>query len=165
MFALATVMIMYSCDKDEARGTATMSVRLHDLPIEADSVKVEILDVLIHTDEDGWVGLNNTEGIYDLLLLQNGVDTLIVPQQEVPESHVTQIRFILGDDNTIVVDGVSHELELSSQDESGLKLNVHQDLEDGADYTLVVDFDVNQSVILNGNGTYKLKPVLTAEFQ
>ncbi|MEY3397880.1 MAG: hypothetical protein RL220_474, partial [Bacteroidota bacterium] len=58
MFASATVMILYSCDKDEARGTATMSVRLHDLPIEADSVKVEILDVLIHTDEDGWVGLN-----------------------------------------------------------------------------------------------------------
>ena len=51
-----------------------------------------------------------------------------------------------------------------SQDESGLKLNVHQDLAAGQFYTLVIDFDASLSVVDEGNGSYRLKPVLTAQF-
>jgi hypothetical protein len=99
------------------------------------------------------------------LLLQNGIDTLLVISQEIPEGKLSQIRFILGKENTVVVSGISYPLELSSEDESGLKLNIHQDLVDNTSYTISVDFDATESVLENRNGTYKLKPVLRATIQ
>ena len=72
---------------------------------------------------------------------------------------------ILGSQNTVMVDSVIHPLELSSQDESGLKLNVNQTLVPGGVYNLVIDFDASQSIVLEGNGSYRLKPVLTAAFE
>ena len=100
-----------------------------------------------------------------LLLLQNGVDTLLVPQQQIPEGKLSQIRFILGDNNRVVVSGTSHPLKLSSQDESGLKLNIHQDLVDNSNYTISVDFIASESVLENNDGSYRLRPVLSASIR
>lgn len=147
------------CKKD--KGFAKLNVRLHDNPALYDSVKIDIQKVMVHTNVTGWITLNTNTGIYDLLMLQNGVDTLLVPQQDVPEGKLSQIRFILGSNNTVVVSGTSYPLELSSQDESGLKLNIHQDLIDNSSYTIVIDFDATQSILETGNNTYKLKPVLS----
>ncbi len=71
---------------------------------------------------------------------------------------------VLGDNNSIIINGVSYPLTLSSQDESGLKLDISQRLERDRTYTLVFEFDVNQSVIASENNTYKLRPVLHAWF-
>lgn len=155
-----------SCGKeDNTGGTASLSVRLHDNPVDADSVLVEIVQVRIHVNDTGWLTLASDTGIYDLLLLQNGIDTLLVPVQQIPAGKISQIRFILGDDNRVVVDSVSYPLALSSQDESGLKLNLHADIQSGQQYTIIVDFDAEQSVMLQGNDTYRLKPVLRATIQ
>lgn len=157
-------LVLASC-KDKSEKFARLSVRMHDMPINADSVFVEILEVRVHSDEEGWITLNTEAGIYDLLQLQNGVDTLLVPPQQIGTGHISQIRFILGDENTLVIDDVTFPLALSSQDESGLKLNLHADIVEDQDYVITVDFDAEESIILQGNGTYKLKPVLRAEIQ
>jgi len=154
-------ILFFSCTKEE-RETATLSVRLHDAPANIDSVLVEILQVRVHINDTGWLTLATDSGIYDLLLLQNGVDTVIVPPQQIGTGKVSQIRFILGDENRVVVDSVSFPLALSSQDESGLKLNLHADIVAGQQYTIIADFDTEQSIIQQGNGTYRLKPVLRA---
>jgi hypothetical protein len=41
-----------------------------------------------------------------------------------------------------------------------LKLQIHQTFEAGVSYTILLDFDANQSVVLQGNGEYQLKPVV-----
>jgi len=155
---------MLSCNKVDT-GTAMISVRLHDDPQNYDSVLIEILEVRIHTSDSGWFSLNTQAGVYDLLQLQNGVDTLLVPPQQIGAGKISQIRFILGDDNKVVEDGVDHDLLLSSQDESGLKLNLHEDIIAGQEYVITIDFDAAQSIIEEGNGEYRLKPVLTADLQ
>ncbi|MFN8776610.1 MAG: DUF4382 domain-containing protein [Flavobacteriales bacterium] len=106
--------------------------------------------------------MDTEAGMYNLLDFQNGLVTLIVPPQQIPIGHISQFRLILGDDNYVVVGGVPFDLALSSQDESGLKLNLHEEINADEDYTIVVDFDASQSVLLQGNGTYRLKPALTA---
>lgn len=164
LLCLAAITSSTSC-KSEKSGNTTLSVRLHDDPIDADSAFVEILEVRIHSENEGWITLNAQAGIYDLLQLQNGIDTLLVPPQEIPSGLVSQIRFILGDENSIVIDDTTYPLELNSQDESGLKLNLHEELNSDQTYTIVVDFDAGESILQNGNGTYKLKPVLRAELQ
>jgi hypothetical protein len=58
------------------------------------------------------------------------------------------------------VNGVVYHLSTPSAEQSGLKLQVHQTFVAGEKYYLLLDFDANQSIVLQGNGEYKLKPVL-----
>jgi hypothetical protein len=74
---------------------------------------------------------------------------------------MSELRLILGTNNTVVVDGVSYELETPSGQTSGYKIKMDpQTLEPGGLYRLVIDFDVNASVHMTGNGKYMLKPVV-----
>lgn len=164
---LSLGLVLQSCSK---RGEeAQMEVRLTDAPGDFEEVNVDVQGVEIHwagytngnTQVDGeWIALDTRTGIYDLLLLQNGVDTVVTPPQTIPAGKVTQVRILLGDQNTVVVDGIVYPLVISSQDETGLKVNVNRVLDPDEMATLLLDFDAAASVHLDGSGTYRLKPVL-----
>jgi len=159
--ALATLLTA-SCQKDE-QGTARLAIVLTDAPATYDEVNVEVTGIDIHTTDFGWTAVDLPDSVYNLLTLQDSanavLDTIVLAAGK-----VSQIRLILGSQNTVVVSGTSFPLLLSSQDESGLKLNVHQDIVANQAYTLKLDFDANQSIVLEGNSNYRLKPVLTAQF-
>ena len=59
-----------------------------------------------------------------------------------------------------MINGVSYPLSTPSADQSGLKLQVHQTLQEGVQYSVLLDFDANQSIVDLGDGNYKLKPVI-----
>lgn len=98
-------------------------------------------------------------GVYNLLDLTGGIDTLIATAG-IPAGKLQQIRLILGQNNTIVVDGISYPLQTPSAMQSGLKLQVHEELVGGVSYSILLDFDAAQSVVDQGNGQYSLKPVI-----
>lgn len=64
--------------------------------------------------------------------------------------------------------GTIHELNLSSQDETGLKIPPGQimggpiQVSAGQSVDLNIDFNACASILLQGNGQYRLKPTLTA---
>lgn len=155
--ALMTLLI-FSCAKSGETGEIV--VKMIDAPIQADSVNVEIVRVDLHSSAQGWISLPTQGGIYNLLELQHGVDTTLVPGGSIPAGKVNQMRLILGQNNRIVVDSVSFPLLLSSQDETGLKLNLNYDFQANTNYEIKFDFVADESVILQGNGSYRLKPVL-----
>ena len=105
------------------------------------------------------VTTNVKKGIYNLLDFTNGVSTLIATDT-LNVSKVEQIRLILGVNNTVVINGVTYPLSTPSADQSGLKLQVHQTLQAGVLYNILLDFDANKSIVDLGNGGYKLKPVI-----
>jgi hypothetical protein len=150
-----------SCQKEETN--TFLTIKLKDKPNQFDEVKVEVIGVELHHEDSGWVEVSVTDSIYDLLLLQDSANA-ILGNITLSPGKISQIRLILDDKNSLTISGISYPLELSSEDESGLKLNVQQELQSGFTYTLLIDFDAAQSIVENGNGTYKLKPVLTAEF-
>ncbi len=162
VFALF-LALMVSCKDNEgpnSGGTAQLKIYLTDAPAEYDAVYIDVQSVEIHTDEDGWKTLNVINpGIYDLLKFNSGIDTLIIDEDIAPQT-ISQIRLILGDNNSLVVDGVTHALETPSAETSGLKLNVHYTFEAGIAYELWMDFDAEQSIVEKGNGDYSLKPVI-----
>jgi len=158
------VVLLISCEKKQIE-FSTLSIKLTDNPGPYDSVLVDIVGVEIHTDVNGWQSLPTQIGVYDLLLLQNDVDTILVTPQQIPAGKISQLRLILGRYNRVVVGGISYPLVLSSQDESGLKLNIHRTLMANTPYILLMDFDATESVHITGNDQYKLKPVVRAEFQ
>jgi len=73
---------------------------------------------------------------------------------------VQQIRLILGPNNSIVLNGVTYPLSTPSADQSGLKILVQQTLFPGIQNEILLDFDANNSVVDEGNGSFKLKPVI-----
>jgi hypothetical protein len=159
--AIAATILTTSCNKDEDSSTQSypLAVRMTDAPAAYDEVNIDLQGVEVTGDNGQVVFLNTTAGIYNLLDLSNGVSALIATST-LTDAKISQIRLILGTDNTIVVDGVSYPLSTPSADQSGLKLQVHQTLIADIQNQILLDFDANQSIVLTGSGTYKLKPVV-----
>lgn len=158
------------CSEDESAGnaeeTARLTVELTDAPGDYEEVLVEVEDVMINREasgdeEGGWVSLDDVRtGTYDLLTLTGG-KTQLLADAEIPAGYLDQIRLVLGDNNSIVVDGVAYDLKTPSAQQSGLKLQVDQELEGGIEYNFILDFDVDESVVKAGeSGNYNLHPVL-----
>ncbi len=151
----------FSCKKEVKTPDpepSQFSVNMTDAPGPYTAVNVDIQGVEI-TGSGGSVNLAVNPGIYNLLNFTNGVDTMIATGSLNMES-VQQIRLILGDNNSVVTGSVSYPMKVSSGSESGLKIQVHQDLQPGVAYEVLLDFDANKSVNEEGNGKYSLKPVI-----
>lgn len=160
---LSVVVIVYAtlllsaCKKENTN--STLQIRMTDAPASFDEVNIDLREVNVKfaTDTTGWVSLQTTPGIYNLLGLQNGVDTLIA-QGNFPSNVVKEIRLVLGDSNTIMSGGQSYPLTIPSGSESGLKIKVSKNLQANLE-TLLIDFDAALSVNQEIDG-YKLRPVL-----
>lgn len=153
-------LLMNACKKDAATTqTYPYSVRMTDAPGPYTAVYIDLQGVEITGGDGKAVILNVNKGIYNLLRFSNGLDTLIA-SGTLLNANVEQVRLILGTNNSVVVGGVSHPLSTPSAEQSGLKLQVHQTLQAEQLSTVLLDFDANKSIIQEGNGTYKLKPVL-----
>lgn len=155
--------MMNSCKKDTTdpapTSTYPYNVRMTDVPGPYNAVYIDLLGVEITGNSGPAVLLNVNAGIYNLLDFSNGIDTLIAVGT-LNETNVQQIRLILGPNNSVVVNNVSYPLSTPSADQSGLKLQVHQTLQAGVMYSVLLDFDANKSIVDEGNGSYKLKPVI-----
>lgn len=108
-----------------------------------------------------WDTLTITPGIYNLLQLRNGVDTLLA-QGNIPKGKVRKIRIDLGTNNSLVKDSVSYPLHLPPGAPSYVLLNLRGD--ECREYKpnhlhLWLDFDIARSVIRLNNGQFYLKPV------
>jgi len=153
-------ILLNSCSKnDSGNSKATLNIQLTDGPGNFDEVNIDIIGVEITGESGATAELSVNAGIYNLLDFTNGIDTLIATGS-IDEGTISQIRLILGDNNSVVVDGVSYPLSTPSAQESGLKLQVHDELKAGVEYALLLDFDANQSIVEEGNGNYQLKPVI-----
>ena len=150
---------MGSCKKDTSTSTYPYAVRMTDAPGPYSAVNIDLKGIEVTGIDGKVVTLNVHAGIYNLLNFSNGTDTLI-SSGNLDNASVEQIRLILGTNNTVVVNNVSYPLSTPSADQSGLKLQVHQTLQAGIQYSVLLDFDANKSIILDGNGTYRLKPVI-----
>ncbi len=151
----------FSCKKTDT--TSNLQIRLTDAPTALDQVNVDIREVHVKFSDDslgndGWVNLATNARVYNLLGLQNGVDTVLA-NGTFPNDVVKQIRFVLGPNNTVKDNGIVYPLTIPSGGESGLKIKVSKSLQATLE-TLVIDFDAALSVKKEGPGDYKLRPVL-----
>lgn len=153
------LLFISSCSDSDENGTATVNVRLTDGPAVYDAVNIDIQKIEINSNGE-WTPLNfPTPGVYNLLKFKNGTD-VVLGQAVLPEGNVSQMRMVLGPNNSIVVNGVPYPLQTSSAQQSGLKFNWHQTLSANGAYTVWIDFDAGRSVVTTGNGSYILKPVI-----
>ena len=165
LLGLALISLFASSCTDDNGGNqqAHLVVRLTDAPGDYQEVNIDIQDVQVNAGDDdgGWKSLDIREGTYDLLKLTNGLDTLL-GETDLPAGRISQIRLILGSNNTVRVDDRTENLATPSAQQSGLKVQVHADLKEGMVYEVLLDFDAARSIVATGNGAFKLKPVIRA---
>lgn len=155
------VAFIWSCSSHDSQN-ATVQVMLTDAPGDFEEVNIDIQDVQVNADSSsgGWKSLNNVnKGVYNLLKLTNGLDTLLGDIQ-LPEGKISQIRLILGDSNTVKVSGQTHAMKTPSAQQSGLKIQIHTSIKAGTNYKITLDFDAARSIVSTGNGSFNLKPVI-----
>ena len=153
-------IVLNSCNKDDATPNATYpyNVKMTDAPGPYTAVYIDLQGIEITGNGNATI-LNIHPGIYNLLNFSNGMDTLVATGSLYLDK-VEQIRLILGPNNSVFTGSVTYPLSTPSAQQSGLKLQVHQTLQAGVAYYVLLDFDANQSIVSDGNGGYSLKPVI-----
>lgn len=150
--------ISTGCKKSE--GESQMTVKMVDAPGDFQQVNVEVLQVQVHHSGQGWINLPTNAGVYDLLTLQNDVSATLVNVGSLPSGHLEQFRLILGSNNNIMVDSLIYPLATPSAQQSGLKINLNSNFAANTQYEVILDFDAENSIVTQGNGSYSLKPVI-----
>ena len=157
VFCLFAVLVS-SCNKDSRR--VPVQILLTDNPTNYDAVNIHIKGMEVKVNNESWIAIDAKDTTINLLDLQNGV-TEVIAQDEIPEGILKEVRFILHDDNTVVVNGTSYPLETPSATESGLKIKIDKSLNEALN-TFTLDFDGALSV-KEENGGYKLYRVITVK--
>lgn len=165
---LVSLLYVLSCSEnstsvDPVEQNGRMKLYLVDSPSTLDSVIICVTRVEVHKSGNdstsGWFVINDSTRYFDLLLLTNGTSA-ILGDTSLSVGQYTQIRLIIGTGSYVVDNGVKHDLEIPSGSQTGLKL-IHQFIiEAGKLYELILDFNVDKSIIITGNGQYKLKPTI-----
>lgn len=168
VFFVAILGFLSCSDDNENPGaTSRLQLKLVDAPGDYEEVNVEIIDVLYNSTEDegGWTSLTPEDFTpieVDLTELIAG-NELLLSDVIIPSGMLKQIRLVLGDNNTLVIEGEAGVIDLDtpSAQQSGLKLKINTELEPGYSYTFILDWDVQKSIVKAGNsGKYNLKPVI-----
>ena len=167
---LCLLACFYSCDDSfigmdiqstEITSVTNFKIRMTDAPIDYEEVNIDLQGVIIYgktKNESDSIELGTNAGIYNLLDFQNGLDTLIASAM-IEVDTVKQVKLLLGENNSVKVDGEIFPLTIPGNAKNGLRIKLCVPLVDLAEFILNIDFDAEKSVIKTGNG-FKLKPVI-----
>jgi Domain of unknown function (DUF4382) len=157
--------------------SGTLHVQMTDAPacgfdhvyVTVDKVRVNASSSAGDNDA-GWtdVALSTPQKV-DLLSLTNGVLTDL-GSAPLPAGQYQQVRLVLAQNsgntlaNSVVVSGTATEQPLvtPSATQSGYKIIQPFTVQPNTLVDLVLDFNACKSIVQRGNGTYSLKPVVTA---
>jgi uncharacterized membrane protein len=157
LLSICTICFV-ACKKDAS--SSQLKVRMTDAPGEWDAVNIDLKEVQVklNTDSTKWITLQTNTGIYDLLGLQNGIDSLIAQGTFSTTETVKEIRLIVGSENSITVNGQTYALTIPSGAETGLKIKINKKLNATIE-TVLIDFDAALSIRQEVDG-FKLQPVI-----
>jgi hypothetical protein len=172
------------------KGQSQVSLYMMDGPIDFDSVLIDIRQVVVEVDtgttqnaadqsnhwDAGYCGfgrsasnksviwdtLSITPGIYNLLALRNGTDTLLASGLY-PTGKILKIQITLGSDNSVSIDSTtSYPLEIFGPNPY-FTINVSRTNVDNVtnnQFKLWLDFNLSRSIFF-WNGEFLLQPYFT----
>ncbi|ATP55781.1 hypothetical protein CPT03_04520 [Pedobacter ginsengisoli] len=152
------------CKKDtQTSGTTKVEIRMTDAPGDFDAINLNVKQVILVSGGKPYT-FEVDHGIFNILDFRIGTSSpdILVASGDMPSGEINEIRLVLYDNNTIVVDGKVQDLKTPSAQSSGwkVKLTENPELVPGVTYTLLLDFDAAKSIVATGNGKYILKPVV-----
>lgn len=189
MVVTTGAIIFFACSKDKSdsssstvpAGKQALNLYLTDGPTDFfDKVLIDIksVKVLVDTCDKSrrsrnnwdstnhcaiWDSLSIAPGVYDLLSLRNGLDTLLA-SGTITDGTIRKIVITLGTNNSVVKDSVSYPLNLlNNQTTITIKLNGNEwENFSTGHYRLWLDFDCGRSIVRNRDGKFYLAPFIRA---
>lgn len=187
MIVAVGAIIFFACSKEKSdnstvpSGKQELNLYLTDGPTDIfDQVLIDIKSVKILVDTCDktrtrvidwdstkkctiWDSLTIAPGVYDLLTLRNGIDTLL-GSGTVTDGTIRKIEITIGTNNSVVKDSVSYPLNLfNNQTTITIKLYGHEwDNYSSGRYRLWLDFDCGRSIIKMRDGEFYLSPYIRA---
>ena len=163
----ASILLAFACTFYPTDwGNGVLHIKLTDNPVpwpQVESVYVNVVGVEIHSNDLGWETLFTGDEIIDLLTIRDGGQQSI-GLDEVPSATYTQLRLILGDNNTIVLTGEAPQpLTIPSGQQSGIKIIGDFAVPSDGTTTVVLDFDAELSIHMTESGKYMMNPVVKIE--
>jgi hypothetical protein len=190
MMAIAVAIFATACNRStsavQPAGQQSLALYLTDGPGLFDKVLIEIKSVKVLVDTSAntrthdscdwdrrgiddhkndssfvWHDLGIKAGIYDLLQLRNGTDTLLA-QANITKGAIRLIKIEVGSNNSLVKDSVTYPISLPAGAPNYILIKTF-----GHEYDeylpgknrLWLDFDVARSIIQSYNGVFYLRPV------
>ena len=129
-------------------------------PVDVENIFLTILQVSVHSSEEGWVVLSEPDSTFDFLELINGT-MVVLADNTLKAGQYSQMRLLLADSNEIVIDGFSYHLKVPSGSQSGVKFNLDFTVEADQLIEIYVDFDAAHSITLSSD-KYILLPTFRA---
>jgi hypothetical protein len=162
MLLAVVPLMMVSCKKESKSGSASnVKFNITDAPADFGALNIDVQSIQVHSTASGWVTLNSSLGVINILSYVNGNATLAA-QGSVTAGAIDQIRLVLGSNNSVVVNGNTYSLSAASSAalQSALTINATGQLLADSSYTFTIDFDAAQSVTAMGSGQFQLNPVI-----
>jgi hypothetical protein len=145
-----------------ASGTGTLAVRMSDAPDPTISALTLTISRVRANVDGQWIDIENDPATLNVLDLAQ--DDVQLGAATVPAGDVSQIRLYIA--SATVTDSTgTYDVEIPSAAQTGLKINVHAPVSANEVQTILLDFNVDKSLIKTGNGQYKLQPVIPAVVQ
>lgn len=185
---LIPILVIISCKKEKSSdvipaGQQRVRIRLSDNPVPYQAVYVDIQQVIVQVipdscrgrgDRNGndcydddeyrcsvWDTLNIRPGVYNLLDLSNGADTLLASGLTL-NGRINKLKLILGNSNSVLIDSVSYPLTLWNNNHTvTIQVKGHDIVEiTPGDLQIWLDFDAGSSIVRVSNNHFVLKPRL-----
>ncbi|MCH7945180.1 MAG: DUF4382 domain-containing protein [Armatimonadetes bacterium] len=155
--------VLFGCGGiTSSSSNGTLAFLLADAPTTGvTEVNITVDRVEAHIDGE-WVTITAPQESYNLLELTQQAAPL--GSASVPAGTYTQVRVFISDASVVDEDG-THDVMMPSVDQTGIKLNVDYTVEPGKITTILLDFNVDRSLVLRGDGEYLLTPVIGAVVQ
>jgi hypothetical protein len=184
--ALLVFVVPFSCQKDTGKkadipeGQQRVKIYLSDNPVNYDAVYVDIQQVIVQVIPDScrggdnnnndcyddneyhcsvWDTLDIRAGVYNLLDLSNGTDTLLANGLTL-EGRINKIKLVLGNSNSVLIDSVSYPLTLWNNQHTVTIQVKGADIDEltSEELQLWLDFDAGGSIVRVSNNRFVLKP-------
>jgi hypothetical protein len=169
--AALAAFVFTACDKDDDNnngnnGNATaFTVRMTDAPGNYSALNVAITKVEAYLEGTGWVTLSSNTHNTDVLTLTNGTELVLANKLAAQTGHYTRLRLTMGENNTVTIHDNSgfntHDLGWTGSSDNTVEVNIDRNVSSGATTSVLLDFNVAESVNQDILGNYSLMPDIT----
>ncbi len=145
-------------------GTGTLNMALADAPLPSTSAVNVTIDKVEANVDGQWQQINTSTPAFNGNLLDLAKTTSPLGTTTLPTGHYTQVRLFISSATITDANG-THDITIPSGAQTGLKVLVDYNINSGDVTNVLLDFDVNHSVVQQGNGSFTLKPVIRGSVQ
>lgn len=168
LYSILFLIFLSSCSKEHETETfensSLISVKLQGTQSVLSRANIEILDVQFQvledeTDSNAWLSLNSVNlGIHDLSDLTGNDVVTLVDFEEIPTGFIYSVKLVLGDENSVVKNGVEYSLVMAQGCDYQSTNIVSKQLETNTLYDFLIEFDIDRSVEFSSQGNVQLNP-------